>query len=53
MIPRFFALLAACAFSIQGLAQPYPSKPIKIEADMRAEAPALERMVRESGARVE
>jgi tripartite-type tricarboxylate transporter receptor subunit TctC len=30
MIPRFFALLAACAFSIHGLAQPYPSKPIKI-----------------------
>jgi tripartite-type tricarboxylate transporter receptor subunit TctC len=30
MIPRFVALLAACAFSIQGLAQPYPSKPIKI-----------------------
>jgi tripartite-type tricarboxylate transporter receptor subunit TctC len=30
MIPRFFALLAACAVSIHGLAQPYPSKPIKI-----------------------
>jgi tripartite-type tricarboxylate transporter receptor subunit TctC len=30
MIPRFFALLAACAFSVHGLAQPYPSKPIKI-----------------------
>ncbi len=30
MIPRFLALLAACAFSIQALAQPYPSKPIKI-----------------------
>jgi tripartite-type tricarboxylate transporter receptor subunit TctC len=30
MILRFFALLAACAFSIHGLAQPYPSKPIKI-----------------------
>jgi tripartite-type tricarboxylate transporter receptor subunit TctC len=30
MIPRLLALLAACAFSIQGLAQPYPSKPIKI-----------------------
>ncbi len=30
MTLRFFALLAACAFSLHGLAQPYPSKPIKI-----------------------
>ncbi|MGH9578842.1 MAG: hypothetical protein ACRD3R_15500 [Terriglobales bacterium] len=62
---RVVALVASLLFSGALLAQGYPAKPIRIvdaspsaspeafAAEIRAEAPMWERVIRESGAKVE